>query len=688
MLRYLPKKLVHFRKNKFRLAGKEIIVAGMGGPHNNSLMTPKLALQLLKEKYEMDVVIGLHEEKNFTAEATEVGLKYHYMFVNDHTRIKPKIFNKIYEIVKKASDEGKKVTIHCGGGMARTGAALASLKLRELIEQEYKEDPTMLTRPVALSEYEYLDGFSWQRGVFVKNDLRGSPLVMRAIRAIRNECFECSDSNTGKNSIEIQTDVDSLMEYEAYLKQQLYLALYPPALRETLYDPNDLDYITDDAYQKAIETYGEKVTAIAELLNAIAKLPCDRSYHYLLHDISQKLYAGSFTQEMIEPVLDILRVMRSGEQSQATDSHFKNTAQFFDQYCKALTILKLTVSKLNGSLKGEYNDLIMSADKIKNEIYLKMVCYHIRNNHLETLTELQRLYPDAFAEVIKNTNASPSPLLCIAADSTSYECYAFLLSQGATEQGSLGVDVNSLVSKVPDGYIKMLNISKSRSILADEKKLSIAIACKIDLTNKLNELISAINADTFGNTVQQTIIRFMPSSQPENAFGITIVPPTKNENLISIAKKLIELIKRFPYADIHMPPITFTQEEMYLLSPANFAAKSKFEKDLFHYFNGCIDQHLIYPTSGVDYRIVSQEPGGGGDMVKYTKGIGFEENTLTPYGRQIKFSFATIFDPGLDSRKLDSPEMKRFKSIESKVLENIQVTNKVEVPHSKHSNQT
>ena len=79
--------LRYFRTNFFSLFGRSISIGGMAGPHNNieTFGSPedpqgiKGALNHLRKVHKMDVLIGMHEDEDFTVEAQEAGLEYYYI---------------------------------------------------------------------------------------------------------------------------------------------------------------------------------------------------------------------------------------------------------------------------------------------------------------------------------------------------------------------------------------------------------------------------------------------------------------------------------------------------------------------------------------------------------------------------------------------------------------------------------
>lgn len=199
----------NYRKNQFHLFDKDFTIAGMQGAHNTP--DPRATLRYLVEHDHRSVLIGLHE-KNYADIATKSGLEYHWIPIPDFSdKISHDTYDNIYETVKQAVEAGKQVTIHCGSGDGRTGTALAALKLRELLEEAAKKDPSVLDSNPDKNVQVLLKGIV---------DYPCTPFVKEAIEKIRTERIpqSVSDMKAGRRSVESDDDVNNLIAYETHLR--------------------------------------------------------------------------------------------------------------------------------------------------------------------------------------------------------------------------------------------------------------------------------------------------------------------------------------------------------------------------------------------------------------------------------------------------------------------------------------
>ena len=211
-------KPANFRVNKFTLGGKEVLIAGMARPNYNDEYAVQARLKYLRDVENRTVLMGLYQN-SFEAQAKAQGLEYYHIPVHDlpgkgHP-ISPERYDKIYEVVKKATSEGKLVTIHCGAGDGRTGTALASLKLRELLEQQAS---------VKSSTLDDIPGKTVSVHVSYggAKDVPCTPFVKLAVEAVRQQRIVSSNADlSGSHSVETENDIDTLMNYEAHLRQKI-----------------------------------------------------------------------------------------------------------------------------------------------------------------------------------------------------------------------------------------------------------------------------------------------------------------------------------------------------------------------------------------------------------------------------------------------------------------------------------
>lgn len=198
----------NYRAHRFHLLGRDLTIAGMASPHNNSSINNALAY--LRDNEKRTVLIGLNET-NFTIDATNNGLEYHHIPVPDFAAnpVSPAKYDAIYAVVKKAIEEGKAVTIHSGAGDGRTGTALASLKLRELLEIEAKDNPSILDDNPGNTT-------SVHAAMVYNGYIPCTPLVKAAVEGIRTQ--RIATDNSGSHSVETENDIYTLIQYEKHLR--------------------------------------------------------------------------------------------------------------------------------------------------------------------------------------------------------------------------------------------------------------------------------------------------------------------------------------------------------------------------------------------------------------------------------------------------------------------------------------
>ncbi len=204
----------NYRAHDFHILGEDISIGGMAGLHHNYNMNT--ALRYLKDTEKRVVLIGMHEKFNFTAVANRHRIEYYHVPVGDllNTPIHPEIYDVIYGVVKKATTKGKRVTISCGAGDGRTGTALASLKLRELLEKTAKENPLILAESPGKTEMVKIPIGTEES---LPNIVPCTPFVKAAVEGVRNQRSAPDDS--GLNSVETSNDIATLIAYEVHLRR-------------------------------------------------------------------------------------------------------------------------------------------------------------------------------------------------------------------------------------------------------------------------------------------------------------------------------------------------------------------------------------------------------------------------------------------------------------------------------------
>ena len=198
----------NFRTHHFNLFDKDLNIGGMAGPHHNTDRSG--VLNYLKYGEKRDVLIGLHET-DFSKDAHANGLEYHFIPIPDaaDSPVSPDIYDAIYSVVEKATEEGKQVTIHCGAGDGRTGTALACLKLRELLEKAVKVDASILDDTPGNTTTIYATRVH-------EHDVPCTPFVKAAVEELRLQRTAIDES--GIHSVETENEIKTLVGYEKHLR--------------------------------------------------------------------------------------------------------------------------------------------------------------------------------------------------------------------------------------------------------------------------------------------------------------------------------------------------------------------------------------------------------------------------------------------------------------------------------------
>lgn len=217
--------LGNYRELPLRINGQDILIGGFKRPDDAEVF------DTLKNTHYVEAIISLTGDYSELLTQANMDLAFYthgssvevydwFQTPFENTqRIPPEIYDEIYNAVEKAQKHGKKIAIHCGAGDGRTGTALASLKLRELLEEEYVNNPGNLNKKQDKSENIHM-----HHGVIDEGggDVAVTPLVKQAIEEVRS--LSKSTTEVGHHSsVESRNDVESLMLYEEHLRETLTL---------------------------------------------------------------------------------------------------------------------------------------------------------------------------------------------------------------------------------------------------------------------------------------------------------------------------------------------------------------------------------------------------------------------------------------------------------------------------------
>ena len=174
-------------------SGRSVMVAGLA--KLDASLSVEETCKYLKDRG-IQVIFGMHVRQSYLDVSASHELVYVPLHVPDFTAPGVQVYDEIFEALMSQARAGKKIAIHCHGGLGRTGTVLAALKFRELSMQEgfhWVED--------ALSYYIPAPAASCSENVF------------KAIEFIRS-------IPGSEYAIEDESQIASLIEYEAVLKQR------------------------------------------------------------------------------------------------------------------------------------------------------------------------------------------------------------------------------------------------------------------------------------------------------------------------------------------------------------------------------------------------------------------------------------------------------------------------------------
>jgi protein-tyrosine phosphatase len=205
----------NFRAMGFSIGNQKVVIAGMGHPKNNSDFKDEPSMKNVIKELK---TIGFSEMISLDNQLAEVVKQswsdqshcLHQIFVEDYSALTLEQSLDLLKIVSKSALTNKNVVIHCGEGWGRTGSALATICLMQLLMEEKK---------VGRLDQKYLP-----RDKLIEIDFLTdtTSLVYQAVIRTR-ELKNSSNSyyNTEGSSVELIEQIEILEQVEKYLRKNL-----------------------------------------------------------------------------------------------------------------------------------------------------------------------------------------------------------------------------------------------------------------------------------------------------------------------------------------------------------------------------------------------------------------------------------------------------------------------------------
>lgn len=187
----------NYRETSFKFGHRgNMVVAGLARPDSGN-QNPLVVMQYLKD-HNVKTIFGLDASPKFIKIAALLELEYCDVSVPDFSAPDIGLYEKVFEKIMEQAEAGKRVAIHCRGGIGRTGTVLAAIKLKEMAQNDSfyacgdTKDCTIdlpyQTEPASCSK-----------------NVRDAILAIRAVSG-------------SEDAVEVEDQIEGLCEYESFLR--------------------------------------------------------------------------------------------------------------------------------------------------------------------------------------------------------------------------------------------------------------------------------------------------------------------------------------------------------------------------------------------------------------------------------------------------------------------------------------